>query len=139
MVGFYSVRKLIEARKLSDSLVAREIDVTLYPSVSGARITLLNWHKLDRHYDFDTPEQGSLRVGLLCHQFVHSYVFTPGFSEVGELDSILFASDWERKKRLHSIELGTIVDLFVDVGNDYPSSVNLVWNENKGDYDVISS
>ena len=50
MVGFYSIRKLIEARKLSDDLIARQIRVTQFPSIEPARVTLLNWHKLDKHY-----------------------------------------------------------------------------------------
>ena len=54
MLGFYSIRKLIEASKLSDSTIYEEIPITTYPW-SGKTVTRMNWHKLDQLYDLDSP------------------------------------------------------------------------------------
>ena len=39
----YAIRKLIEAKKLSDELEARTINVVEYPP-TGKAVDLLNWH-----------------------------------------------------------------------------------------------
>jgi hypothetical protein len=36
MIGFYIVRKLVEARKVSDSVAQRKVECRAYPSTGGA-------------------------------------------------------------------------------------------------------
>lgn len=135
MMGFYSVRKLAEARKLSDSTVGYSISVSRYPS-KGEPITLMNWHKLDRLYDMDDGSHECLGLLSLCNQFIHSYVFAPVFSEGGGLYSLLFCSDRARGASLFEIELRRVIDVFELVGNDYPNQVSLRYEPDKGDYTV---
>jgi hypothetical protein len=137
MIGFYSIRKLIEAKKLSSSTIENEIVVCMYPS-KGKPITLINWHSLDRLFDLKNRQQKALKLLTLCHQFVHSYVFTPVQTEEGRLHSILFCSDHARKSALYEVELEQIVGLFEKVGTDYPDRVFLRFDANVGDYEVTA-
>ena len=54
MLGFYSVRKLIEASKISNDLIESPVSIIMYPSKNKS-VTLLNWHKLDQLYDRSKP------------------------------------------------------------------------------------
>lgn len=135
MIGFYSIRKLIEARKLSDSTMENEIVVWMYPS-KGEPVTLMNWYKLDRLFDLANRQQKAFKLLALCNQFVHSYVFTPVQTEEGGLRSILFCSDRARGSALYEAELEQIVGLFEQVGTDYPDAVSMRFDPNTGDYEV---
>ena len=44
----YQVRKLIEAKKLSNSLVDSSLPITEYGNIK--KVTLMNWHRLDELY-----------------------------------------------------------------------------------------
>ncbi len=139
MLGFYVVRKLIEAAKLSDSTVTQLIPVTAFLS-SGKLVTLINWHNIDQLYDLENPVTEPRDLLFVCHQIVHSYIFIPLFSEDGlSLSGILFNSDRHRNDRLYCVELDQIIELFEKVGNDYPHKMTRTFNERKKDYDVKSS
>lgn len=138
MIGFYSIRKLIEARKLSTSTV--ETKVALYAYVSrGKSVTLMNWHRLDELFDLDTRTKRELDLLALCNQFIHSYVFSPVLSEKGTLQSILLSSDRAKSSVLYEIELTQILAVFDQVGSDYPSHGSIRYDPAKGDYKVTAS
>lgn len=138
MLGFYSIRKLIEASKLSNSTFEQELPLAIYPW-SGKTVTRMNWHKLDQLYDFDSSSTDSRDVLFLCHQIVHSFVFMPVFNEDGKLDAFLFTSDRHRHQRLYSMTLDQIIELFDHVGNDYPNEMQMVFNPDTLDYDVTAT
>ena len=138
MVGFYSVRKLIEAHKLSCTTVRREIPIHRYPP-TGKPVTLLNWHKLEALYDLDRREPSSLALPLLCHQFVHSYVFTSIFGRVDNLKGFLLASDRQRTRALLEVDVDEVIRTFELVGRDYPADGRWILNPKTGDYDVTDS
>jgi len=138
MLGFYSIRKLIEASKLSNSTFEQEIRVTTYPC-TGKTVTRMNTHKVDQLYDFASPTTTVRDVLFLCHQIVHSFVFMPAFTENGELDSILFTSDRHRHHRLYSMTFEQIIQLFDQVGSDYPNKIRMVFNPDTQDYDVTGT
>jgi hypothetical protein len=117
MLGFYSVRKLIEAKKLTEAVVTTSIQVSAYPP-KGKPVTLLNWHKIDRLYKLDKGRKGTIGLRALCNSFIHSYVFLPVFSETGLMSGIFVASEWEREQKLLEVSLEELVWLFELVGND---------------------
>ena len=137
MLGFYSIRKLIEASKLSDSTNDRQIKIVSYPW-TGKTVTLMNWHHIDRHYDFESPTDETCGLLFMCHQIVHSFVFMPAFDENVLLDGMLFTSDRYRHEKLHHAEIDDIIELFEHVGRDYPNTMSMVFNPNRQDYDVTS-
>ena len=94
MLGFYSIRKLHEAAKMSSATMTDSVALTTYPW-SGKNVTKLNWHKLDQLYDLASPRCETRDVLFVCHQFVHSFVFTAAFDENEGLQGIclLYTSD----------------------------------------------
>jgi hypothetical protein len=102
----FSIRKLIESKKLSDDFEALTFSVRRHPgrtALSGQ--DWLNSHHFDRHYDlgrYEMEEMGSLR---LCNQLIHSVAFVPVTDEAGRvLEGILFNSDRTRSRCLYAIE-----------------------------------
>jgi hypothetical protein len=78
MMGFYAIRKLVEANKLTNKLTETSIPMRLYPS-HGKAVTRLNNLRVDELYDLNAPKQTDLNLTKMCHQFIHSYVFVPVF------------------------------------------------------------
>ena len=116
-LSFYAIRKLIEAKKLSDECTSQQVSVTTYPC-TGKPITHFNWHKSDEHFDFGRPTQSKWSVLNLCHQFVHSYVFHVVAGESSGLAGFMVASDRQKKDSLVEIHIGTSISLFDAVVQD---------------------
>jgi hypothetical protein len=137
MLGFYAVRKLIEASKLADTIAQQSISLTMYPP-TGKPVTRLNWHRLDELFDFGQPQMERWKLIDVCHQFVHSYVFAPSTADSGSLDGFHIASDRQRGTGLLYLHLNEVIRVFREVGNDYPTYVKMEWDPKKGDYQVTS-
>lgn len=135
MMGFYAIRKLVEANKLTTKLTETSIPMRLYPS-HGKAVTRLNKHRIDGLYDLNAPKQTELNLTKLCHQFIHSYVFVPVFDERKRLAQILIASDYQRSKALLTIEVKTIIRTFKKVSSDGVRSTHAVFDDSLDDYRV---
>lgn len=138
MVGFYSIRKLMEARKLSESTTSRRFVVKAY-RCKGKPVTFLNWHHLDALYDLENPENRDLDLKALCNQFIHSYVFSPVFSDDNRLQSILVTSDHQRSRVLYEVSIEQLISLFELAGADYPNHISWHYDPIKRDYIVHAS
>jgi hypothetical protein len=136
MLGFYSIRKLAEARKLSQRTIERQVSLTAYPW-RGKLVTRYNWHRLSELYDFERQEDTSRDLRFICNQIVHSYVFVAEFDEAGLLQGVVFCSDRQRNQRSFCIRLIDVVELFEIVGNDYPDKATSIWSNEKKDYQVL--
>jgi hypothetical protein len=79
----YIVRKLIEAKKLSDELEAAVMNVVSYPARPEYPLDFLSAHKIDRGYDLTAPSQKAVGLRGLCNLLVHSFVFMPAADEGG--------------------------------------------------------
>jgi hypothetical protein len=137
MLAFYSIRKLIEAAKVSTATKTKEITVEQYPW-RGKAVTRLDRHKLDELYDLGsgTPTQVSLQ--RICNQLIHSYVFAIAQSESGGLGGFLFVSDRDKHRHLYSLDVDDVIALLECVGRDYPNEVRMVLNSETGDYEVTA-
>ncbi|MBN1919588.1 MAG: hypothetical protein JW889_16960 [Verrucomicrobia bacterium] len=135
MLGFYSVRKLVEASKLSDNIVQRSMPLVAYPS-TGSVVNIMNWHHLDRHYDFGCPHCTARDLLFVCNQVIHSYVFAPLFGENTLLSAVLFNSDRTRFDTLFSLEVTLIADLFEEIGANDPESMVMLKGRDTGLCDV---
>lgn len=138
MVGFYAVRKLIESKKLTDSLTSKAIQVTEFAAASKP-VHLYNWHHIDRLYKLDTPKKAKIDLLSLCHQFVHSYIFLLSFDEDRKLQGVFVTSDRKRSSCLYHIEVQKVIDIFEQVGHNYPTKSMSTWNEKTGDYRIGNS
>src|SRR5688500_12765511 len=102
MLGFYSIRKLIEATKLADSISTQQVPLIAYPA-KGKNVTRMNWFEYWELYDLEAPEAVSRDLMFLCHQFVHSYVFMLSFSESRDFEAVLVSSERERHRYLYEL------------------------------------
>ena len=124
-LGFYAIRKLLEAHKLTDGCSNQVVSVKVYPP-TGKAITYFNWHKSDEHFDFDSPSSAAWTLEKLCHQFVHSYIFHVLERETAGLTGFFIASDKQRPKGLIDIDACTVISVFRTVASDDITS--LQWN-----------
>jgi hypothetical protein len=136
MIGFYSIRKLIESHKISDELRERQIPLRGYPW-TGRNVTFMSWDKIDQNYNLENPESLQQRVAWITNQLVHSFVFMAMCNESGGLESILFNSDYTRRKYLYEIGIDQLITLFEEVGTNNPASGSFVFYDKTGDYDII--
>ena len=137
MLGFYSIRKLVEATKLSDDVANQNLRVTAY-SWKGKAVTRLNKSEYWELYDLEHARVVTRSLAFLCHQIVHSYIFVVSFDQSKCLDGILITSDRERQKMLYKIQVKQIIELFEQVGADYPDEMILNFNSQIQDYKVQS-
>lgn len=117
MVGFYMIRKLMEAKKLSDQFTARPVSLQLHRR-TGRVPDLLNWHHLDRFFDFDKSEQVQRTLKFLCDQVVHSFVFMVATADSGGLNGFFVASDRARSGGLFFLSAEEAEAAFVGAAND---------------------
>lgn len=137
MLGFYSIRKLNEARKISDSVSRQEIVITALKQ-TGQATNRLNWLDIDKSYDLESSQTVTKDLIFLCNQFIHSYIFVEYFDTEGQLKGVFVSSDRERHESLYDLEIEQIIKIFEQVGNDYPTSITFNYAEKKRDYDVKS-
>ncbi len=137
MLGFYVVRKLVEARKVSNKTATQIIRVPAHRWKGTKSVTLMNWHKIDQLYDQTKTRHRKLRVSFIYNQFIHSYVFILCFKDnCRGLDGVFVSSDNERHKFIYFVTIAQIIKLFKQVGEDYPNDVQMIYNPKKRDYDV---
>jgi hypothetical protein len=82
-IGCYIIRKLIGAKKLSDSIVRLKFPVRSHSSI-GRKLTWFTWNRdFDRSYDFKNVHAEYISLPYLCNQLIHSFVFVPHFGRHG--------------------------------------------------------
>jgi hypothetical protein len=135
MVGFYAIRKLAEAKKISDDIVAKQFSLRAYRAV-GEPVHRGNAHKFSELFDLYSPVSVKRSLPFLWNQLIHSYIFVPVLGETRGLDSVLFCSDRERNALLYQLPLPNIVDLFETVGRNDPASLHSVYNQKTQEWEV---
>ncbi|MGV3527841.1 MAG: hypothetical protein ACO1OO_03020 [Flavisolibacter sp.] len=137
MIGFYVIRKLIEAHKVPNELISTKIKGKRYPN-KGKIVHLMNNHKFPEYYDFENGKEDKLDLKFLINQIVHSYIFSPNFelNDAGdlELSTIHFCSDDHRNKWIYELTLLNIIELFEKIGNSNVTSASYYFDEQKKDY-----
>jgi hypothetical protein len=128
MIGAYAARKLLDAKtKVPQAIRDRTVPATAFRARSnsdGSSPDLMNWHQLERWFDFSHGEPTSLKPRDLCNQIIHSWVFVPVVNETTNgLDEIMVSSDRDRQRRLYSIDILELARFFIAVGNGEESSL----------------
>ena len=135
-IAFYSIRKLMEAHKLSDSTETLKINVYSYTN-RGKDVTYMNWHKLEVLYDFSSQTSQIKDLRFICNQIIHSYVFVVNILDTEEFHSLFFCSDREKNNQLYELEISELKRILRIVGRDYPYSGTYTFDPVKRDY-IIS-
>lgn len=133
-LGFYSIRKLIESKKVSDNLSRKKYSIREYSYCGNP--TSLATHFKDSEYDLGKSKTTEMSVSNLCNQFIHSHHFLPFFPNSKNLVGLFFCSDHKRTTGLYLITLFDVVDIYRSVGNNYPHTINIKQSPN-GNFTTI--
>ena len=129
-VAAYMLRKLAEARKVTDKTRNTVIAVRAYPRIVASHMTHFNWHDLERHFAFDVPRDTSVDVLFLANQLIHSYVFSLVTPKPKSVEGFMVSSDRERESTLRYVELTDFIEALNRFANDDPTNVR--WQVENG-------
>lgn len=110
MMGAYAIRRLIDSGKTSSLLGARRYPVIHYPLV-GRVPMVLDRFSPEEFYNLEKPTRAQLDVAHLCNQIIHSFVFQIFLTDE-DTTSVMFVSDRDRARRVHSISFERLAELF---------------------------
>lgn len=136
MLAAYSIRKLSDAAKFSDAVRDGHVATRTFKR-RAERVTFMNWHRIDEHYDLDHPAPSTLAARNLCNQLIHSYVFIIEAGPDG-LEGFYVTSDRDRHSVLRHVAINDFISLLRKMGEDYPNESRITWNDERGDYDVTA-
>jgi hypothetical protein len=162
MLGFYIIRKLMEANKLTNKIGSTKFTLKMYQN-NGTEVTRMNNHRFDENYNFENLIIVKRDLKFLINQFVHSYVFVPVISAVDEktlklmenkeltedklaeiyedsereLTGILVNTDTNKNENLFEIDINSIIEIFKNVGECNVTRIEMKYNPKKEDYDII--
>lgn len=122
----YAMRKLVEApAKVTDQIRSTNINCLEYPS-AGTGLDEMNWHHVERHFDFGASKKSSIKVRNLFNEIIHSFVFVfiNEGAEKSPISGFLVASDWKKNTRLLEISIENYVQLVQQVANSNPTYVS---------------
>ena len=136
----YTVRKLMEADKLSDELESSSLRALKYLprdrtvdiinagtplNESGPMnlprdrtVDIMNWHKIDELYDISSHVVVSVGLRQFCNQVVHSFVFSLSMTARGGLDGFFVASDHTKDRQLLYFSIDAVVNTLLRVADD---------------------
>jgi hypothetical protein len=131
-IGFYCVRKLIEAvAKVTDATRHMQVQISCHENL-GEPVHWLNNHKIDELYNIDRAHQETRDLPFVTGRIIHSFIFMPYVGETGGLEGILFTSDTDKDKRLYSMRIDDVIDIFERVGSDDPVEVCSYFDPSSG-------
>ena len=136
MLALYSVRKLVEASKLSSNIKGIQLEVKSYKNLNY--VTKLNWHKIDELFDLENPIIERLSADKLYNQIIHSYIFLISTDELDVIDGFFFCSDRMRNYKLYYIELMELDGFISIVSKDYPTKEIFEFDEAIKDYRIYA-
>jgi hypothetical protein len=117
MISAYAIRKLHEARRISDRLAAKRLEIQRYELIGQ----VLDHYRYEfwESFDLDNPRSAQITPIALCNQIIHSFVWHFSVDEEEELfDGIYVSSDRERRKYLYFVHVDVLVGLFHTIGSE---------------------
>ncbi|GAA0539206.1 hypothetical protein GCM10009098_03440 [Rheinheimera aquimaris] len=122
-IGFYSIRKLIESKKISDSLKEKVFEVKQFSYKGSPNSIFMHFEESD--YDLSKANSAKFTIAQLCNQFIHSHHFLPFFVNGKNLIGFFFCSDYKRTSGIYLITLFDIVEIYRNIGSNYPATMNI--------------
>ena len=136
MIGFYSIRKLLDTVKVSDSIKKMTTSLSWYENKS--QVDILERHDLNKLYDLSKAHEETRNLRFICDQFIHSYVFMQSADEKGRLNGFHFSSDKDKNKKLYFMDAKKIISIFEKVGENYPAEAILKKNRITGAWEHVT-
>jgi len=101
-LGFYSIRKLMEAKSISKEIVKKKYELIMFPKNN----------ELNENSPYDPKRTKiSFTVRDICNLFIHSYHFT-FFGDKNLLAGFLINSDFTKKDGIYLILIFDIVEIY---------------------------
>jgi len=129
-LGFYSIRKLLEGKRVNPCINGMNVNLTAYPSSTNLTRLIHPNEGWVKNYDLSKGEDHSLSLEKICNQFIHSKIFSPFVP--GGLGCVGFyvSSDSTAKNNVYYIKLITVVEILLSVAHE--SIIKLELNINNG-------
>ena len=125
-VSAFIIRKLNEAKKLSDELNEMKIPVVQFRRINkDHKIHFMNSHNLERFYKLEDGSNSSMGLAVLCNTLIHSFVFKVVVSNPEETDQketvigVLVNSDYSKDKAVYHIELEEFFSIIEETIGDH--------------------
>ena len=118
----FCIRKLMDDYKLTDSIKSHAIPCLMFPARDGARVDMMNSHKIDEHYCLSDSECSTIHIRKLSNQIIHNMilVFVQAEND-NSISQFLVVSDKERDKCLIGVDLDAYLSVMELVGNNDPT------------------
>jgi hypothetical protein len=116
----YTMRKLLQAGKLSTARLERSIGCKLYPARSGVPPRRVSSY-LDGYYDFSAASLVQVPARKLLDMIIHSFIFAEGLDDTHRVASFLVTSDVTREHGLWDVPFASFLRIMRKVGRDDPS------------------
>lgn len=120
-LNLFSVRRLAEARKLTDRCVNKQYDCYSFKNI-GQPVDELTRVEFWELFNLDRGTKAAVKFSYVAHQFIHSYVIFP-FFEGDFLAGFYVCSDYTKNSLIFLIHMSTIKEIFLDVINDEIRSI----------------
>ena len=117
MLGFYAIRKLMEARKLPRRIRIMPVPMRTYPT-RGTAATLENKDQLEELYDLEHGAACRRSLRFVCNQAIHSFVFLLVTDELRHLVSVMVNTTNNCAVEVLELSAETIAEVFERVGRD---------------------
>ncbi len=137
IISFFSIRELFDSHKVSSKSKEYQAEVFSYAAKSE-EITRFNQWDIDEVYDLDNEIKVKKPIRFLANQLIHSVTIFAYRNKDRNWGGVYACSDHERNNTIYRIPISEIISILNIVGNDYPSSVTMLWNEEIGDYDIVT-
>lgn len=130
--SFFIIRKLLEAKKLSNSVCKLTINCLAYPKIPRPP-KLLDYYghacDINKNYDLNSQLNVTLTLNNLCNLFVHSYIFSPCIEEES-FNYIFINSTNTRNRYCYLINIIEIFKIIKKVAKDYVVESSTIYDKN---------
>jgi hypothetical protein len=117
IVSAYTMRKLIEAHNVSDAVRLRQFPVRRFELTGDPPDPLCP--DVAVSYDLDNGRRRRLSVAELCHEIIHSFVFTFFCGETADLfDGVFVSSDRDKHEYIYLLLASDFIALCGDIAAD---------------------
>ena len=114
VLSAYAMRKLVEAGEVPEAVSQCRIPVRRF-ELSGRRPQSVD--DIADRYDFDNGRRRTLSVTEMCHEILHSVVFTFCCGETEDLfDGIYLSSDRDQNEYIYLLLASDFIALCCDIG-----------------------
>lgn len=132
----YSLRKLMDTKKLPDKTGGLEIGLLAFPR--NEKGPMKPWSLFDDYYDLNTSQRMKMSLRDICNSFIHAYFFQPNANSKNQLTGLFFTSDQDRNKRIYFVSIKRLLKKFETAFDQDVKYFSYTYNPEKGNYTMTA-